>query len=809
MPINYTSIGIMNLVIVESPAKCGKIQGFLGPSFKVLASMGHIRHLKESLDSIGLDKDFELDFEFMREKKSTIDSLKSAAKGATVYLAADDDREGELIAYSVCLVLGLSPQTTLRSVFHEITETAVKAAIKSPRRLDMNKVHAAQTRAALDMMIGFTMSPLLWKAVGPSLSAGRCQTAALRLVCERETAIASFESQDTWKLKGHWKGKGTPWPAVLTDDLEDIDSATAYLEIHHQLPTGKILKADNTAWSEKAPFPLITSTLQQQASSLFMSKPKQTMNTAQRLYEAGYITYIRTDKASLSQEATHAVQDYVIENYGEKYLATSKARSKKTEVKAQEAHEAIRPTNLSMKTLPTSDDWSAIDRKIYCLIWTRTVQSVMAQTKGEQRTVSFVADGDDADDFTWKASWRRTTFDGWRRISLKEKSEEEKEAEQDSADADWALANTITVGDIVTWTSMTAEPHTTQAKQHYNEANLIQELESNGIGRPSTFANLITTILDRQYVQTTDFPSHEVNIKTLTLTPMAWPPQANVTTRQVGGEKNRLEPTPLGKSVLDYLLKHFDDLFRYTFTAQMESSLDKIAEGTEAWKMVLKSTWNTYKDRYTALKSQPGTASSERRRVLGNLVAVIGKKGPLLLKEGKTKEDTVFYGWPEGVAFEDLTEEEAVSFAGQAKQEESLGTYEGHPIIKKSGKFGQYIVWNGNNLSYKPEDSLETIITNLKAKQEGKKTIGAYTIQNGPYGLYMFKSAVTGPSRKFVSVPASLDLDTVSEVDLNTIFQEGLKAKAKAGAYGRGGSSGGRGRGGFRGRGRGSWRGKN
>lgn len=803
MPINYAPISIMNLVIVESPAKCGKIQGFLGPSFKVLASMGHIRHLKESLDSIGLDKDFDLDFEFMHEKKSTIASLKSAAKGATVYLAADDDREGELIAYSVCLLLGLSPQTTYRSVFHEITETAVKAAIKSPRRLDMNKVHAAQTRAALDMMIGFTMSPLLWKAVGPSLSAGRCQTAALRLVCERETAIAEFESMDTWKVKGQWKGKGVAWPAILTDDLQDDDSATAYLEIHHNMPKGKILKADTTAWSEKGPYPLITSTLQQQASSLFMSQPKRTMNTAQRLYEAGYITYMRTDKAVLSQEATEAAQDYVITNYGQNYLATAKAKQKKqAEVKAQEAHEAIRPTDLSMKTLPVTEDWSAVDRKIYGLIWTRTLQSVMAHTKGEQRTIIFVADGDDADDFTWRASWRRTTFDGWRRISLKEKSEDEMEAEGEAAEAEWALASSLKVGDTVTWTSMTAEPHTTHAKQHYNEANLIQQLEEKGIGRPSTFANLISTILDRQYVETTNFPSREQESKTLTITPSIWPPETTIIKKQVGGEKNRLAPTALGKSVLQYLLNNFDDLFRYTFTAQMEMSLDKIAEGTEAWKKVLKDTWSTYKERYTNLKAQPGSASSERRRVLGELVAVIGKKGPLLLKEGKTKEDTVFYGWPEGVAFEDLTQEEAETFAtvaAKAKANTAIGTYEGHPILKKSGKFGPYISWNGNNLSCKPEDTLETIIANLKAKQEGTKTVGAYTIRNGPYGLYMFKTVVIGPSRKFVSVPAAIDLDTVSEADLNTIFQEGLKAKARSTGYS---SRGGAARGSWRGRGK-------
>ena len=807
----------MNLVIVESPAKCGKIQGFLGPSFKVIASMGHIRHLKESLDSIGLDKDFDLSFEFMREKKSTLDQLKIAgSKASQVYLAADDDREGELIAYSVCLFLGLNPQTTPRSVFHEITESAVRAAIKSPRVLDMNKVHAAQTRAALDMMIGFTMSPLLWKSVGPSLSAGRCQTAALRLVCERETAIAEFEATDTWKVKGQWKGKGDAqsWPAALTDDLEDMDSALTYLEIHHQELKGKILKAETTQWSEKPPLPLITSTLQQQASSLFMSQPKRTMNTAQRLYEAGYITYMRTDKAMLSEEATSAAKSYVVTTYGQMYLGSTttktKLKSKATDVKAQEAHEAIRPTDMSMTTLPESEDWSAIDRKVYGLIWTRTLQSVMAHTKGEQRTVVFVADGDDAEDFTWKASWRRTLFDGWRHIALKEKSEEEKETEAETQEAEWLVASGLKVGQQLTWTSMTANPHTTNAKQHYNEANLIQKLEENGIGRPSTFANLISTILDRQYVETMNFPLREQQVKTLTLVPSQWPPEEAVATKQVGGEKNRLSPTPLGRSVLQYLLKNFDDLFRYTFTAQMEQSLDKIAEGEEAWKKVLKDTWNTYKDRYVSLKSQPGTASSERRRVLGSLVAVIGKKGPLLLKESENKDDTIFYGWPQDVAFEDLTEEMATAFAqtaSQAKQGDNLGTYEGHIILKKTGKFGTYIVWNEMNLSCKPEDTLDTIITNLKAKQEGTKKIGAYEIRNGPYGLYMFKSIVTGPSRKFVSVPATINLDEVTEAELNAIFQEGLKQKAKNSSY----ASGVRGRGGSVAsapRGRGSWRGR-
>ena len=796
----------MKLVIVESPAKCGKIQGFLGKGFKVIASMGHIRHLKEDLDSVGIDKDFDLTFEFMKDKAKAIQQIKEAASSArTIYLAADDDREGELIAYSVCLLLKLNPATTPRSVFHEITEQAVKAAILNPRRLDMNKVNAAQTRAALDMMIGFTMSPLLWKSVGPSLSAGRCQTAALRLVCERETEIESFESTDSWKISGSWKAGGQePWDAALTDELEDESSARTYLEIHQSELGGKVLKAETTPWSEKAPLALITSTLQQQASSLFMSQPKKTMGIAQRLYEAGHITYMRTDKAVLSEEAATAAKAYVTETYGATYVNNTTITATAA-ANAQEAHEAIRPTHLDLKILPAEEDWSAIDRKIYSLIWTRTVQSVMAPVKGEQRTVVFVADGDDAEDFTWRSSWRRTTFDGWRVVALKERTEEELEQEKDSEEAAWKQAISLKVGQRIEWTSMKADPHTTKAKQHYNEANLIHELEAQGIGRPSTFASLISTIIDRTYVETKTFASRDVPIKHLEISPNQWPPTEETTIRPVGGEKNRLAPTALGKTVLQYLLEHFEDLFRYTFTAHMEKSLDTIAEGKEAWKKVLKDTWNAYKDRYTALKGQPGTVSSERRRILGDVVAVIGKKGPLLLKESEDgdKDKTVFYGWPEGIAFQELTLEDCEAFIQKAKQQslgESIGMHEDYPVVKKQGKFGWYAAWNGKTVSCQQDDGLEAIVEKF-GKQASVKTVGAFEIRSGPYGLYMFKKDVA--KRAFVSIPPNLDLDTVTEADLIAIFQQGMRQKATYGSGGRGGSSGFRGRGGGRGRGRG------
>jgi len=455
---------------------------------------------------------------------------------------------------------------------------------------------------------------------------------------------------------------------------------------------------------------------------------------------------------------------------------------------------------MNILTLPTSEDWSLSDRKIYSLIWMRTIQSIMAPVKGDQRSVVLVADGDDAEDFTWRASWRKTTFEGWRKISLKEKTEDEQEQEKDVQESEWQTALGIKVGQKVKWQKMGADPHTTKAKQHYNEANLIHELETNGIGRPSTFANLISTILDREYVETKNFPSHEVQVKKLFMEPRQWPPQEETLTRLVGGEKSRLAPTALGKSVLQFLLQHFDDLFRYTFTAQMETQLDKIAEGQEAWKKVLKDTWNAYKERYISLKGQPGQISTERRRVLGDLVAVIGKKGPLLLKENEDKDKTIFYGWPDGVSFQDLTLEQAVAFSQKALQKnegETLGIHEGEPIIRKEGKFGFYAAWNGKTISCSLEDTLETIIEKF-GKQASLKTIGAFEIRSGPYGLYMFKKDAA--KRTFVSVPA-IDLETVTEEELIVIFQNGLKAKAKGAVYS---SRGGNGRGrGNRGRGRG------
>jgi DNA topoisomerase-1 len=808
-----------NLVIVESPAKCGKIQGFLGQGWKVIASVGHIRHLKEELESVGLDKDFEPTWEWMKEKSKAINALKDAAKGVdTIYLASDDDREGEMIAYSVCLLLRLNPATTPRAVFHEITSSAVKAAIESPRRLDMNKVNAAQARSVLDMLVGFTISPLLWKSVGPALSAGRCQTPALRLVVDRENDISQFKSQSSWKIHGTWSSgsSGQVWPAHLTDELEDRDSAEAYLELHHDKPNGTILKAETTDWQESPPLPLVTSTLQQQASSQLRCNPKETMKIAQRLYEAGHITYMRTDKATLSEEAIEAAKETVKQLYGEEYIqSSSKAKSSKTakksekvEVKAQEAHEAIRPTHFELQALPEENGtWTQRDRKVYELIWARAVQSVMSACKGQQRTIVFVADGDDPEDFKWRGSWRKRTFDGWRRIGSIQSSGDSSE-DENAQESLWSYGLTLKEGTNLTWKTLSGDPHETKAPQRYTEATLIRELEQKGIGRPSTFASLISTIMDKEYVVTKSFEGRTIPIEKLQLTNhCTWPPKILKESKKLGAEKDRLTPTPLGSSVLNFLLKHFDMLFNYGFTAEMESRLDKIAEGTEEWKQVLRDTWTTYKDKYTSLKSVKSeqVQQKENRKEFGNgLVATLTKKGPLLLRESPdgAKEKTVFYGWPEGIEFPGITKEIAEAFVESEKKTKEgaiLGEYEGHKILQKSGKFGTYVEWNGKRTSCEESDTLESIKQKLSSLNETQVRRGAFEIRKGPYGYYMFKWESKGPSRKFVNVPDEIKFQTIPESELEKIYKLGCKAKADSAR----GGYGGRGRGGFRGRGRG------
>jgi DNA topoisomerase-1 len=804
----------MRLIIVESPAKCSKIQGFLGPGNKVIASMGHIRGLVPDLDSVGIQKNFEPTYEFSKEKAKAIAQLRECAKESdSIVLCADDDREGEAIAYSVAVLLKLNPLTNPRAAFREITKDAVCNAIMRPRTIDMNKVNSQQARAMLDMMVGFTISPLLWKYIGggTALSAGRCQTPALRLVCEREQGIESFKSESSWSLsgsfvmKGQISGKNSMWPGTMIEELGDSESVLNYMVNHSTESSGKVRSALTKSWTESPPQALMTSTLQQQTSNLYRCNPKSTMKIAQRLYEAGHITYMRTDQTTMSDEAILQAKKTIESRWGKQYLGDLKDKTQTKKItsgttgkpQAQEAHEAIRPTHFENSQLPASEDWSPTDRRIYHLIWLRAIQSIMAPAKGEGRTVVFDLDGDE-NEFPWEAKWKRTLFQGWKIADEKDaqiKTAEDNDEEdiQESAEAFWKLAEGIKEGQGVSWKTLNAKPKESKPQGRYTEATLVRDLEKKGIGRPSTFASLIATIVDKQYVEIKDMPASVQNSKTYTLTSLnQWPPTEEVFQLKKGGEKARIMPTPLGTSILEFAIKNFPDLFAFDFTASMEGRLDKIAEGGEPWKKVLEDTWKSYKDRYEGLKgakaSSNGTIANSRRKEFSDyLVAVMTGKGPLLLREDPKgdKDKTVFYGWPLGKQLQSLTEEEAKAFVeniGKQRAGLELGEFNGCPIVKKKGPYGYYAECNGLRVNCSEENTLEEIIEKLEAKSQETpaKTLGTFQIRTGQYGPYLMKTDTPkGKKPVCVSLPKETDVDTLTAQQAGEIFEAGAKAKGK------------------------------
>jgi len=797
----------MSLVIVESPGKCKTIQGYLGHGWRVMASMGHLRALVPALDSVGITKQFEPTYEWIKEKAATIKALKEAAKEATeIYVAADDDREGEFIAYSV---------------------------IRHPRHMDMNRVHAQQARSMLDMMIGFTISPLLWKYVAPSLSAGRCQTPALRLVVEREDAIQSFQATSSWKLTAMMRLASSPsssFPMTMDDELEDEESAKNYLELVHATPQATVLHTATKAWTESAPDPLMTSTLQQQASALFHMNPQSTMRIAQSLYEAGHITYMRTDQAVLSEDVKREAREWVVANVGPHYVSPEDLKPPRaagglkgasggakregcgqsslaeaaslvdTPAKGGQcvsAHEAIRPTHIT--TLQAGKD--AQEQKIYRLIWQRTIQSVMSSARGETDHMTCRID----EEFRWSTSWRRTIHEGWKRIGQVANLDEDEDTKEENA------VPRCVPGDRLEWTTMKAEPKETKAQGRYTEAQLVRALETHGIGRPSTFASLLSIIQEKKYVECVDLPPRPVPVKEWSIVPHQWPPTVTALVKQVGAEKKKMVPTSLGRSVLHFLLTHVEDLFAYAFTARMERRLDAIAEGSEEGATLLADTWRSYQDRYEGLLQGPKGQSQgqqgaqgqqvaqgpqgpqgaqgqpdhvKRRTFSEGLLAVQTKKGPLLLKEGATKADTVFYGWPKKATWDSLTDEEAHAFVRQTEQAAErveLGEWKGTPMIRKKGKFGEYVQWGAVSVSLVQGESLEALQARLEAKEAGGSavivTFASYVIRNGPYGPYIMKTSVQ--KKQYVSLPKGVDPTALAEKEVAALYQLGLQSKKK------------------------------
>jgi DNA topoisomerase-1 len=756
-----------NLVIVESPSKCKKIASFLGNGWRVIATFGHIRALEETIEAVGLDKNFEPTYTFIKEKSKIMKQLLDAAKSATkIYLCADDDREGEAIAYSVACLLKQDPLSFPRAVFREITEKAVKAAIANPRKIDMNRVYAQQARSVLDMMVGFTISPLLWKYVAVKLSAGRCQTPALRLVCDKEKSIKTHVSKASWILTGNFDLLGK---VSMNEELEEQESVLNYLENVHTGQIATITSITEKPWTASPPKAFITSTLQQEASALHSLPPKEVMRIAQSLYEAGHITYMRTDSHTLSSEAIEGSHKWVEAKYGKEYIGTGKPSKKETG--AQEAHEAIRPTHIEMEDLPKDEDWENKHRKVYSLIWRRTLQSTMADAKGTVHTTSLTLDSDD-DKFPWSTSYRKTSFEGWQILGKVVKLDEEEEIAEGSSNT------MVKVGMKVKWSSIEVNPKRTKGSPRYMEATLIRDLEKKGIGRPSTFASLVEVLFDKGYIEKKDIAGIQITNVKYILSPNEWPAKQVKETVTLGKEVQKIVPTPLGESVIQFCVHQFPHLFAYDFTSSMEKRLDDIAEGTCEWRTLCKDTWTSYKDKFDELKDKSSKPNqSEKVREFSNgLKAVLSKKGPLLVQEGEGAP--TFYTFPE-IPFADLTEEDARKWIEKTVNETVFGEWNGQKVYKKKGPYGLYVEHGGKRAPYVEGDTLESIIKKFESRKvTDEKRIGNYAFAVGQYGPYMYKTGLK--TRTFVSVPSTTDISKLSPDDADILYKKlTIEKKAK------------------------------
>ena len=789
------------LVIVESPAKTKKIQEYLGKGYTVTSSMGHIRALKQDLDAVGIERGWTPAYEIMPAKAKTVKQLKDLASSAQeVVLATDDDREGEGIAFHICAVLKLNPLTTKRIVFHSITKEAIQRAIQNPKTIDMNKFQSQQTRAMLDMLIGYTISPVLWKQLnsnGLPLSAGRCQTPALKLVLDRDKEIESHNAKRFWQLAATFVVSGIPEIQASRSNLDEEQLVLNYLQPTSSQTKAKVKSLKETVRTSNAPKPLITSTLQQEASKQHNINPKAAMAAAQKLYEAGHITYMRTDNAFLSKEGAADCRQVITSICGPEYLGPEgqhqgtpeppvegKKKSKKTKDKddkpeAQAAHEAIRPTHPENELV---NELGPMEAKIYHLIWTRAMQSQMAAATEDARAIAFTIDADTTQE-QWYGEQIKSKFLGYKMLTFTDKIEESQKAQALLWDA-WSK---VTVGMLANWAKITAEESFTKAHSRYTEASLIHELETKGIGRPSTFAALVTTIVDRNYVEKSDSAGTQLDVRKWVITkPSIWPPKETSHKQTVGKESNKLQSTPLGRTVAEFIYSNYADIFDYTYTAQMEQELDKIAQGQRSWTSLLQSNWDSYKERYVehTTKGPPktdGESKQANKRDLGEgIVVILSKKGPLLLKE-ETKE---FASLPPRSSYETVTLAQAKA-AYESKDGLLLGTYNDQDIMKKKGPYGFYVQYKDIKIPHKPEDTLESIIEKIKAKETPTgetsppvycRKVGDFTIKQGPYGLYFFKHTLKKVS--FVTFPSTADKDKVTAEDLVTLYKTGLEQAA-------------------------------
>ncbi|HUD05572.1 MAG TPA: type I DNA topoisomerase [Candidatus Saccharimonadales bacterium] len=716
-----------HLVIVESPAKARTIEKFLGKDFMVKSSFGHIRDLPKKGLNIDIKDHFKPTYDISPDKKKVVAELKRDTKAAEdVWLASDEDREGEAIAWHLTQALKLDPKKTKRIVFHEITKSAIDRAIANPRIIDIDLVDAQQARRVLDRLVGYELSPILWRKVRTGLSAGRVQSVAVRLCIEREREIAGFEPISQYKITAIFKEKAQGIKAELADKLKTKDLARKFLDDSGDSTfTVKSIDKKPSLRSPSAPF--TTSTLQQEAARQLGYSVRQTMNLAQRLYESGSITYMRTDSTTLSQDAVSAAAVYIKKSFGDRY---HKQRQFQTKSKsAQEAHEAIRPTSFSQ--LSAGDD--SQQQKLYQLIWQRALSSQMAEAQVERTEIAISISKRPE---LLQAKGEILIFDGFLKVASKSKD-------------DVILPN-LSVGDRLTLDNMMAAETFTKPPARYSEASLVRKLEELGIGRPSTYAPTISTIQTREYIEKKDLEGVERQTTNLVLS--NGKVTESTSTETTGADRNKLIPTPIAGITTDFLTKYFPSIVDYDFTANVEEDFDKIAEGKEQW---VKMISDFYKDFHPLISKAEGASREEvsQARTIGNdpksgkpIIARFGRYGAMLQRGSSEEEEKPdFAPLPADTTIEEVTLEQALPMFELPRV--AGKTDKGEEIKANIGRFGPYIQIGKTFVSIKPLDPYK--ITEEEARELYKEKLakdaakyikefsGGIKVVNGPYGPYI------------------------------------------------------------------------
>ncbi len=767
---------MQNLVIVESPAKAKTIEKFLGKDYTVTSSLGHIRDLSKKNFGIDIENNYQPVYEISEDKKKVVADLKKMAKKAdTVWIASDEDREGEAIAWHLFEVLELDPAKTKRIVFHEITKTAILKAIDNPRDIDQQLVDAQQARRVLDRLVGFELSPVLWKKVKPSLSAGRVQSVAVRLLVEREREIINFTPQSSFKLIGNFTNdkKNANLKAELTKRFSNKEQAKDYLT-HCQSASFKV-GAVTTKPSKRTPAPpFTTSTLQQEASRKFGFSVSQTMRLAQKLYEAGKITYMRTDSVNLSQTAVDAATEQIVSEYGKQYL---QVRSYKTKSKgAQEAHEAIRPTYLNKQTV----GGNANEKKLYELIWKRTIASLMSDAELEKTKIDIsVSDSE----HTFVARGEVITFDGFLKVYT--------ESSDDETDEQANILPPIKQNEELTYNNITATQSFTHHPARFTEASLVRKLEELGIGRPSTYAPTISTIQNRNYVIKESREGKERQYIQLTLDSKAI---KEISKTEISGtEKNKLFPTDIGIVVNDYLLEQFPNIMDFNFTADVEKEFDDIAIGKLDWTKMIDQFYKPFHTTIDTALEKSERKSGERHLgedpKTGKPVYVkIGRYGPMAqIGDNDEEEKPKFASLLKEQHLETITLEEVLDLF---KLPRDVGMYEDKKVVVAIGRFGPYVRHDSKFYSLKKgiDDpytiEIDRAIELIEAKREAdrNKTInifpteeGEIQVLNGRYGPYISFNKKNYKIPKTVEEPKNLTVEECQEI----INKEPEKKKTK------------------------------